>query len=218
MHCIRSIRVRRGLALLAAAVIVIGCSSDSVTGPTTRDNAALILHFDSLMHSSSGDRPAIYSDIALALAEGAPVGTGIITVNGATTRAHVVGLRIVDFSGVANLDSVYAVGAWQGDGSDTAIVFFQAGGTVTALSALDTASADNFGGTASVVPGALGATCKSFTAPSDVEVPTPVQCNLQPSVDSFSIVLGGGAGPTVTLPQQKVSGARVVIEVPPPPC
>ena len=218
MYIIRSIRVRRGLALLAAAAVVVACSSDSVTGPTTRDDAALILHFDSLVHSSSGDRPAIYSEIAQALAEGAPVGAGTMTVNGATTHVHVVALSVVGFSGVAVFDSVYVLGAWQGDGSDTAIVFFQSGSTVTALSALDTATAENFGGTASVVSGALGATCKSFTAPSDIEVPTPIQCNLQPSVDSFSIVLGGGAGPTVTVPQQKVSGVRVEIEEPPPPC
>jgi len=31
-------------------------------------------------------------------------------------------------------------------------------------------------------------------------------------------VLGGGTGPTVTLPQQKVLGVRVEIEEPPPPC
>jgi len=218
MHSIRSIRVRCGLALLAAAAAVVACSSHSVTGPTTRDNAALILHFDSLMHASSGDRPAIYGEIAQALADGAPVGTGTITVNGATTHAHVVALSVVGFSGVAVFDSVYVLGAWRGDGSDTAIVFLQSGSTVTALSALDTATAENFGGTASVALGALGVRCKAFTAPSSIENPILIQCNLQPSVDSFSIVLGGGTGPTVTLPQQKVSGVRVEIEEPPPPC
>lgn len=218
MHRIVSLCTRGALAGLAAVAIVVGCSSDSVTGPTTRDNAALILHFDSLVHSSSGDRPAIYSLIAQALAEGAPVGTGTITVNGTTTHVHVVALEIVGFSGATPFDSVYEVGTWQGDGSDTAAVFFQSGGAVTALSAADTASGENFDGTASVVPGALGASCTSFAAPSDIDVPAPIQCNLEPSVDSFSVVVTSGANPAVTLPQQKVSGVRVEIAAPPPPC
>ncbi len=218
MRRLHSIRTRRVLPLLAAAAVVFGCSSDSVTGPTTRDNAALILHFDSLGNSTSGDRPAVYFEIAQALALGAPVGTGTVTVNGVTTRVHVVAQAVVGISGGAALDSEYIVAAWHGDGADTAVVFFQSGGTVSALSALGATSSEDFGGTASVVPGALGASCASFTAPGDIDVPTSIQCNLQPSVDSFSIVLGSGDGPTVTLPQQKVSGIRVEIESPPPPC
>lgn len=218
MRTIRSIRTHRAVLLLAAAAVIFGCSSDSVTGPTTHDNAALILHFDSLTHSTSGDRPATYGEIATALAQGAPVGTGTITVNGATVHVHLVAQREIGVTGGAPFDSVTIVAAWQGDGSDTAIVFIQSGSSVASLSAIGATSSEDFGGTASVVPGALGASCTPFTAPLDLGVPTPISCALQPSQDTFSIVLGNGDGQTVTMPQQTISGIRVEIESAPPPC
>lgn len=216
MHLSRSLPVRPTLGLIIAAVIA-GCSSDSVTGPSTRDNAALILHFDSLMRSTSGDRPALYSEIESALAQGAPVGTGTIAVNGTTVRVHVVAQREVGIVDGTPLDSEYEVAAWQGDGSDTAIVFIQSGGSVTSIWGIGTASSEDFGGTASIAPGALGASCTPFTAPADIDVPVPIDCKSQSSVDMFSILLGDGTGPTATLPRQSVAGIRVEIETTPPP-
>ncbi len=218
MRRIHSIRIRRALPLIAAAAVAIACSSDSVTGPSTRGNAALILHFDSLKNSTSGERPGIYSQIAQMLALGAPVGTGTITIDGVPKHVNVIGVRLIGVSEGAPFDSGYAVAAWQGDGSDTAITFIQSGAVVTAISAFGDSSAISFGGTGSVVPGALGASCTSFTAPGDIEIPTTISCNLQPATDAFSITLGGGDGPAVTLPPQTVAGIRAEIEAPPPPC
>lgn len=214
----RSIRVRRVVPLVAAMALVIACSSDSVTGPSTRQNATLILHFDSLMNSTSGDRPATYSAIAEMLAEGAPVGTGTITVDGTTRRMNMVAQLNVGMLNGAPFDSEYTVAAWKGDGADTVILLIQSGGTVSALSALGAASGADFGGTATVMPGALGASCTTFTAPGDIDVPTPLDCQIQTSQDSFTIVLGGGQGPTVTVPNQPVVGIRLETAAPPPPC
>lgn len=218
MRAIRSIRLRRALPLLTAMGLVIACSNDSVTGPNTRQNAALILRFDSLMHSTSGDRPAIYSAIAAMLAEGAPVGTGTITVNGTTRRMNMVAQFEVGMLNGAPLDSEYFVAAWKGDGSDTAIVLLQSGGTVQSLSAFGATSEADFNGTATVVPGALGASCTPFAAPLDIEVATPIDCHLQTAQDTFSIVLTGGQGPTLTVPNQSIVGIRLETEAPPPPC
>lgn len=198
--------------------LVIACSSDSVTGPSTRQNAALILRFDSLVNSTSGDRPATYAAIVEMLAEGAPVGTGTMTVNGATERVNIVAQLNVGILNGAPFDSVYTLAAWKGDGSDTAIVFFQSGGTVTSFSALGATSEADFGGTATVIPGQLGASCTTFTAPGDIDVPTPLTCQVQGSAAAFSIVLDGDQGAQVAVPNQPVVGIRLETQAPPPPC
>lgn len=218
MRAIRSSRVRRALPLVAAMALVIACSSDSVTGPTTRQNATLILRFDSLMNATSGNRPAIYSAIAEMLAEGAPVSTGTITVGGTTERVNMIAQLNVGLLSGAPFDSEYTVAAWKGDGSDTAFVVFQSGGSVTSFSALGATSSEDFGGTASLAPGSLGAACTSFTAPGDVEVPTPLECQLQTSTTSFVIELDGNQGPEVALPEQPVAGIRLETQATPPPC
>lgn len=218
MRAIRSSRVRRALPLVAAMALVMACSSDSVTGPSTRQNATLILRFDSLMNATSGDRPAIYSTVAEMLAEGAPVGTGTITVNGTTERVNLVAQLEVGILNNAPFDSTYTVAAWKGNGADTIIMFAQSGSSLAALSAFGAASNEDFGGTAIVVPGQLGASCMTFTAPGDVEVPTPLTCQLQGAADEFSVVLDGGAGAHVTLPNQPVAGIRLETQAPPPPC
>lgn len=214
----RRVRSIRSLPLLAALAVVMACSSNSVTGLNTRQNATLILHFDSLLNSTSGDRPAIYAAIGEMLAEGAPVGTGTVVVNGTTMRMNIVAQLEVGILNGAPFDSDYTVAAWKGDGSDTAIVLIQSAGTVTSFSALGATTGADFGGTATVVPGALGASCTTFTAPGDIDVPTPIDCHLQTAQDAFSIVLGGGQGPTVALPNQPVAGIRLETAAPPPPC
>lgn len=216
MPSISSTRPRQALAVLAAAAVVMGCSSDSVTGPTTRDNAALVLHFDSLMNSASGDRAGIYSDIGQMLAEGAPVNTGTFLLNNVPSRMHMAAQLIVSTSNGTAVDSEYVLAAWKGDGSDSAIVFIQSGGTVLSLWAFGGASSAEIGGSATVVPGPLGASCTPFTAPSDIYVPTPLSCHVQPTTNSFEVVLG--TGQVVGVSNQPIEGIRVEVESPPPPC
>lgn len=216
MRAIRSSRVRRALPLVAAMALVMACSSDSVTGPSTRQNATLILRFDSLMNATSGDRPGIYSDIAQMLAEGAPVNTGTITVNGTTERMNMAGQFLVGMSNGVPVDSQYVLAAWKGNGSDSVIVFIQSGGTVVSFSAFGATSGEDFGGTASVVQGPLGASCTPFTAPGDIFIPASISCQAETATDTFSIVLGGGI--EVSVSNQPIAGIHAEVEAAPPPC
>lgn len=217
MRVNRSNRLRRALPLLAATALAIACSSDSVTGPTTRANPALILRFDSLMHTSTGQGPFIYSAIVEMLAEGAPVSTGTITVNGTTMHVNIMAQLNVGILNSAPFDSEYTVAAWKGNGADTAIVFFQSNGSVQSFTKLG-ATSSNDAGTGTVVLGQLGAACTTFTAPGDVDVPTPLTCQGQSSAASFSIVVGGGQGTQLDLPNQPLAGIRLETAAPPPPC
>ena len=179
-------QIRRVFPLVAAAAVVAACSSD-VTAPTSADNAALILHFDSLKNSSSGFGPIVYAQFVELLAEGAPVQTGTITIDGTPKRVKVMAIRVVEVSDGSPVDSIYAVAAWAGDGSDTAITFVSSGTTVGAFAAIGDAQGTGDGGTASVTPGALGASCTTFTPPSDIRPAADDQ--LQPAVVG-GIVLG----------------------------
>jgi hypothetical protein len=208
-------QIRRVFPLVAAAAVVAACSSD-VTAPTSADNAALILHFDSLKNSSSGFGPIVYAQFVELLAEGAPVQTGTITIDGTPKRVKVMAIRVVEVSDGSPVDSIYAVAAWAGDGSDTAITFVSSGTTVGAFAAIGDTQGTGDGGTASVTPGALGASCTTFTPPSDIDLPPTISCNLQSSVASFLVSINGD-GPTVGLPQQAIKGVRAELEVPPPP-
>lgn len=215
MRSVYSMCTRGALAGLAAVAMVVGCSSDSTTGPTTRDNAALILHFDSLKNSTSGNPSIIYYDIVELLAEGAPVGTGTITVNGVPRRMNIIAMSTLEMTNGVPWDSAYTVVAWQGDGADTAIAFVQTAALNT-FAAFGDSSYHSVGGTVSIVPGALGGSCTSFAAPGDVEIFTPIECHLQRSTDAFSAVLGGDNTPTVALPSQSVSGIHIELDTPPP--
>ncbi len=214
MPSITSTRTRQALAVLAAAAVVIGCSSDSMTSPTTRDNAALILHFDSLRNSSFGNKAIIYYDVVELLVEGAPVGTGTITVNGVPRRMNIIAERTLEVTNGVPWDSAYSVIAWQGDGADTAIAFVQTAALNT-FAAFGEASSHSVGGTVAIAPGALGATCTPFSAPGDIDLIPPLECHLQRATAAFSADLSGGDGPTVAVPQQSVSGIGTEIGTPP---
>lgn len=201
-------------------MVAVACSSSSVTGPSTSQNAKLLARFDSLrLATSSGFRADVYANIEEMLAEGAPVGSAVITVNGSPSRFNVVAQLSVQNLNGAPFDSDYALAAWQGDGSDSVLLFSESGISLFAVTAFDSASAENFVVTGTVVPGAPSGACTSFLslASPDIEVPAPVKCQLEAASDSITIVLDGGQGATVTMPNQKVTGIRVVTTVSAPP-
>ncbi|HEX6814808.1 MAG TPA: hypothetical protein VF102_03960 [Gemmatimonadaceae bacterium] len=220
MSVVRSPRVRRAVPLLAALAIAGACSSSSVTGPNTSKNAMLLAHFDSLrVATASGFRVDVYAEIEEMLAEGAPVGSAMVTVNGSSSRVNIVAqLEVQDLNG-APFDSVYTIGAWLGDGSDSAMVFGQSGISLLAVTAFGSASAEDFDVTGTVVVGAPRGACTSFLslAPPDIAAPAPLGCQLQTASDAFTIVLDGGQGDTISLPNQKVTGIRIVTAVSAPP-
>lgn len=220
MTVVRSPNVYRAVPLLAVMLMAVACSSNSVTGPDTSQNAKLLARFDSLrIATSSGFRAEVYANIEEMLAEGAPVGSAVITVNGSSTRFNIVAqLSVQDLNG-APFDSDYSIAAWQGNGSDSVMLFGKSGVSLFAVTAFGSEAAEDFDVTATVVPGAPSGACTSFLslASPDIAVPAPVKCQLQTVSDSVAIVLDGGQGDTVALPNQKVTGIRVVTTVSAPP-
>lgn len=213
-----SLRAIPALGAVVAASAVLACSSDSATGPTTVRNAQLILRFDSL-HNETLDpnRSSAMLDIAQILAEGAPIATGTITVNGTPERWNMIAeLEVLDLAG-APADSQYTVAAWKGDGADSIVLFGESGGIVAVLVSTPLGSAEFIGsGTPTVTLGALGAACQSFLSvtPVDVSAPVPVQCQRQTASIAFDTV--SVAQGTYALPAQSVSGIRVETNVPTP--
>lgn len=130
-------RLRHTALLLAAAVPVVlaGCSSSSVSGPTTVKNAQLILQLDSarVQANSAGDvdRASQIESIMELLSVGSPVGKLTITIDGKalgfSSAAALV--AILDSAG-APVDSGYVVAAWRGNPADTvvALQYIMSGG------------------------------------------------------------------------------------------
>lgn len=194
------------------------CSSDSSTGPTTNQNAQLILRFDSL-HNATSDpgRSSAMLDIAQILAEGAPIATGTVTVNGVAEQYHMIAeLQVLDSQG-APVDSQYTVAAWQGDGTDTIVLFNASDGFVAVLGSTPGGSSEFIGpGTPPLTLGAPGAACVSFLSVTPVEVsaPTPVTCQRQSATVAFDTESVAGA--TFALPSQSVAGIRLEVNLQPP--
>ncbi|HEV2179917.1 MAG TPA: hypothetical protein VGR59_06330, partial [Gemmatimonadaceae bacterium] len=64
MTVVRSPNVYRAVPLLAVMLMAVACSSNSVTGPDTSQNAKLLARFDSLrIATSSGFRAEVYANI-----------------------------------------------------------------------------------------------------------------------------------------------------------
>ncbi|HEX5180979.1 MAG TPA: hypothetical protein VFW04_16735 [Gemmatimonadaceae bacterium] len=218
MTTYRSLRMRSTVVLAIATLALAACSSDSVTGPTTNQNAQLILRFDSL-HNATADesRSSAMLDIAQILAEGAPVATGTVMVNGVAEQYHMTAeLQVLDEQG-APVDSQYSVAAWKGDGTDSIVVFNASAGFVAVLVGTPAGSGEFIGqGAPTLTLGAPGAACVSFLSvtPPDVSAPTPVTCQRQSTTVAFdaeSVV-----GSTFALPSQSVAGIRLEVEIQPP--
>jgi hypothetical protein len=180
MTVIRSARTRLAVPLFAATVFAVACSSNTPTGPDTSHNAALARHFETLLDASTGFRATIYSDIVAMLAQGAPVDTGTITVNGATQRVSVITERSVRLLNGAPLDSQFAIAAWNGDGTDSVILFDQSVGTFT-LWAFGEAAGEDTGGSLLVVSSPPGAQCREFLSAAlpDIDIPAPLRSSFR---------------------------------------
>jgi len=212
-------RMRLIVLFAVATLTAAACSSDSVSGPTTNQNAQLILRFDSL-HNATADenRSGAMLDIAQILAEGAPIATGTVMVNGVAEQYHMTAeLQVLDEQGTP-VDSQYTVAAWKGDGTDSIVIFNASAGFVAVLVGTPAASGEFIGpGNPTLALGAPGAACQSFLSvtPTDVSAPTPIRCQRQSATVAFdaeSVV-----GSTFALPSQSVAGIRLEVNIQPPP-
>lgn len=218
MTVVRLPRTRLIVLLAIATLTAAACSSDSATGPTTSQNAQLILRFDSL-HNQTADpeRSSAMLDIAQILAEGAPIATGTVIVNGAAEPYHMIAeLQVLDTQG-APVDSQYTVAAWKGDGTDSIVLFNASAGFVAVLVGTPAGSGEFVGpGTPALALGAPGAACQSFLSvtPPEVSAPTPVTCQRQSATVAFDAE--SVAGSTFALPSQSVAGIRLEVNLQPP--
>lgn len=130
-------RLRHTLLLLAAAVpaVLAGCSSSSVSGPTTARNSQLIAQLDTarMQADSSGEaeRASQIEAIMQVLSVGSPVGKLTISIDGKALgfNAAAALLAILDTTGTP-IDSGYVVEAWRGPQADTivALQYIMSGG------------------------------------------------------------------------------------------
>ncbi len=212
----RSVTVRQ--ALVAAAlcgVALAGCSSDSVTGPTTSQNVVLMARFDSVLGTldpgTQARRRELFSKAITLLAFGAPVQTVRLTMNGTTQSYSGVGGFIVsdDVEGHPS-DSAYTLLAWRGDAADTlaqVAVFEQLSTFELTFDTTHVGSVGQANGSAQA--GAPHDSCTSYLAqlPPDVNVPGGLTCTLESVTVSAS---GTTDTPgTFALPSQTVTGVRV---------
>ncbi|HEX6809237.1 MAG TPA: hypothetical protein VF118_14715 [Gemmatimonadaceae bacterium] len=207
--------------LIASVAVVAACASDQVAGPNTAENAELILHFDSLMHSTTDAyRKSTYWDIAAILAEGAPVGAATIKVNGVTHHFNAVAELLVTRNALGvTFDSDYTIAGWQGDGTDSTFDFLKSDLFNTLVTTFGAASMQDFDASTRVTLGPPRGLCRSFLSvtPSDIGAPTPLECFVQVATDSFWIVTNSRHGDTVVLHSQPLTGIRVLRSVAAPP-
>ncbi len=217
MRIVRSVPSRTAFLLLAAALVAAACSSDSATAPGTSQNVHILSRFDTVANQTSDNlRAAALQEVAQLLAQGAPVSTGTITVNGTTGQyTMIAALQVNTVAGVP-ADSAFTVAAWEGNAPDSVIVLTLQDGIVSAIVSAHEGSTTGTGGTATITATSGGASCTSYAsqAPRDLLVPTPTECEVQHSQVTFASAFGDAPSVTVSVPAQGVSGIRLVFDTP----
>src|SRR6185312_349580 len=156
------------------------------------------------------ERANAFLSIAQILAEGAPLGTGLIKNGSVTGRFSMVAALVVDDVNGQPVDSQYTVIGYEGNAPDSVVVFNATSTAVFSLVSDHAASVGTIGGTVAITPGAPGTACKSLfeQAPPDLDAPTPIGCTLQTVQASFTVSVGAG-GDSISLPNQQVAGIRL---------
>jgi len=217
MRIIRLCPRAAAIVIVAVAVVAAACSSDAPTAPSTAQNAKILSRFDSLANQTDDPlRADALARIAQLLAEGAPVGTGTIRVNGVGGPFTMIAALEVTSIGGQPVDSQYTVAGWEGNAPDSVIVLMLHGGEVSATVSEHHGSVAGPGGTATITVQSGGASCTSFAgqAPPDLEVPTPSSCAEQRSQMAFASRFGNSPTITVDMPAQTVMGIRLVFDTP----
>jgi hypothetical protein len=218
MRIIRSLPHRIAFLVVAAAAMAAACSSDSTTAPSTSQNVRILSRFDSIA-GATGDpvRGAALQRIAQLLAQGAPIGSGTIRVNGVGGPFTMIGaLEVTEIGGVP-LDSQYTVAGWEGNAPDSVIVLTLLDGTVSSVVSAHEGSVEGTGGSATITAAPGGGSCTSFLpqAPPDLPVAVPSECAGQRSQVTFAGSFGDSPAITVDVPAQSVQGIRLVYSSPP---
>ncbi|HKV50448.1 MAG TPA: hypothetical protein VJO52_04540 [Gemmatimonadaceae bacterium] len=217
MRIVRSLPRSTAFLAALAALAVMACSSDSATAPGTSQNVHILARFDTLANQTpDGLRGQALQHIAQLLAQGAPVSTGAISVNGTAGRWTMISaLQVNSIAGVP-ADSSFTVAAWEGNAPDSVIVLILQGSIVSSVVSAHEGSVAGTGGTASIAVASGGGSCTSFAseAPSDLPLATPTSCTTQRSHVAFASAFGTAPAITVDMPAQAVTGIRLVFDTP----
>lgn len=211
MNIVRPLHLCCAVPVLAAIVVAAACSSSSSTGPNTGQNVRILTRFDSLRGTTAdGQRASEFQSIAQILAEGAPLGAGLIKNGAVTGRFTMVAALLVDDVNGQPVDSQYTVIGYEGNAPDSVVLFNASSSGVFSIVSDHDGSVGTIGGTVALTPDAPGAACKSFLAqaPTDLDAPVPITCRLQTVTASFVTAVGTSAD-TLSLPNQRVSGIRI---------
>ncbi|HEV2179920.1 MAG TPA: hypothetical protein VGR59_06345 [Gemmatimonadaceae bacterium] len=217
MRIVRLLPRAATILVFAAATGAAACSSDSATAPTTAQNVKILSRFDSLANQTPDPlRADALAQIAQLLAQGAPVGTGTIRVNGVGGPFTMIAALEVTSIGGQPVDSQYTVAGWEGNAPDSVVLLTLHDGEVSAIVSEHHGSVAGPGGTATITVQSGGASCTSFAgqAPPDLDVPTPSSCSEQRSQMTFSSTFGNSPTITVDMPAQTVMGIRLVFDTP----
>ncbi len=209
-------RWRRIAPFLTAVIVAGACSSDFATGPTTSQNIRLMAHFDSVSKTSASPvHGAELLNVIVSLAEGAPVGSATLRLNGVSeTYSFVARYEVLDADG-APADSDLIVLAWRGANADSLIllVYHQNDLFVQLSTPADSALLDTVGvTTGEAIASAPHGGCTPFVSaiPFGVFVPVPTSCRQEAVTTSATAALSDGSESTVSfvLPAQRIAAIR----------
>lgn len=215
MHLSRSPRLRSAFGVVMGAVVVIGCSSESVTRPSISPQETAAAGLDSAYEAAvpGSERQGMLGFILSSLGAGAPVDLVHFTVNGKAVSYPAVATYTVATLGGSLDDSAYSAMAWSGDAGDTIWLFeFDRFGPKLYMTTVDSV---NYAAPSTTTGSAVASAPAGSCVPLGMNLPefgTPG--NIQCRHESVSTTLSGrldapGAVLNVELPTQSLAGIRV---------
>lgn len=217
----RAVAALRIAAAVAALAALPACSNSA--GPQVQPNVLLIQRFDSLRKDALARfdfREFGYANIEQFLAEGAPIQTVPIVIDGHLTHdSAVASLQLAPPSGQTP-DSTLFIELWDSHGPDSVITIAVDPASPNANTFLDFSLGQTFLGATSASPNdtlALTISAPRFNctsllkdAPPDLGLGTPVLCQNQTVTISYNVFPQIGTTDTVVVPRQSIRDVRVV--------
>ena len=210
----------RILAVVAASIVA--CSCGSATRPSVSPKVQLIARFDSLRRDGMARfdfRWPSYALIEQFLAEGAPIQTATMVIDGRVIHDSAVASLQVNTPTGQPADSTLYVILWDGNGPDSVISIGIGDEARNAATFLDFSLGQTFLGETEADPrdtlkltmSSPGAACASLLndAPPDADLRTPTQCRTQTFSLSYNVFPQLGTTDTVVVPVQRIRDVRV---------
>ena len=212
------------LATVVTIAAFVACSCGSATRPSVSPNVQLIARFDSLRRDGMARFDFRWPDYALIeqfLAEGAPVQTATMVIDGRVIHdSAVASLQLSTPTGQPSDSTLYVI-LWDGNGPDSVISIGIGDGARNATTFLDFSLGQTYLGstvdgsphdTLDLTMSGPGAPCASLLrdAPPDADLRTPTKCRMQTFSFSYNLFPELGTTDTVVVPVQTIRDVRVV--------